>query len=553
MIEVIKIILILMVFASGCNFRETNEKAQNKGVTAAIRRLPVFPIGDAITDSSIDEFLRQNKTYRPYSELLHNFYGKRHFSYVWLNQYGLTPRVDMLVNMNRENFKSQELSSDSLFHLYHHILLDSAEHRTTNRLRALELKITSEFFAFADEEWSGNNEKLLQQSEWFIPKKTLDYEAILDTLLENHSKPFNVPVYRQYELLKSYLRQYRKIELDGGWPLVTLDANILKSGDTTPVVRMIKKRLSVTGDYTAADSSDIFNAELTEGIKNFQRRCGIPEDGKIDQKVVDEMNIPVHQKIEQMIINIERCKWVPVALEGDYLIVNLPEFRMHAYEGNQYLWNMNVVIGKATDKTVIFTGNLKYIVLNPYWNVPESIFTKEILPKLKKDPGYLESQQMEIITNQTPDVPIDPFSVNWDQPESKFHAYIIRQKPGPHNALGRIKFLFPNEYNIYLHDTPSKSLFERTARSFSHGCIRVADPEKLALFLLAGEKEWNPASLDKAMAPGKEKYIVLKKPVPVFIVYFTAWVDRHGKLNFRNDIYNHDAVMSSLLLNEPDM
>ncbi|MEO6001067.1 MAG: L,D-transpeptidase family protein [Chitinophagaceae bacterium] len=221
---------------------------------------------------------------------------------------------------------------------------------------------------------------------------------------------------------------------------------------------------------------------------------------------------------------MERSRWIPDEMKGEYLAVNIPEFRLHAYSSDSLLWSMNVVVGRAINKTVIFSGNLKYVVFSPYWNVPLSILKKEILPGIRKNKNYLESHHME------------------------WNGNSVRQKPGPWNSLGQVKFLFPNSFSIYLHDTPSKSLFEDDKRDFSHGCIRVADPKKLALFLLKKDSSWNETNVTNAMNSGKEKYVTLKQSIPVFIAYFTVWVDHQGKLNFRDDIYGRDKALAEMVV-----
>jgi L,D-transpeptidase YcbB len=267
--------------------------------------------------------------------------------------------------------------------------------------------------------------------------------------------------------------------------------------------------------------------------------------------VLKEMNTPIEQRLVQIIINMERCRWVPFELKGDYFMINIPEFKLHAYQGNKSLWEMNVVVGKATNKTVIFNGNLQYIVLNPYWVVTSNIFIKEFVPKLRKNAGYLKSQDMELAKATAPELLIDPATVNWNLSESHYHNFVARQKPGINNALGKVKFIFPNQYSIYLHDTPAKALFSESSRSFSHGCIRVEKPEALAKYLLRDDPNWTDSALQRAWEKKTEQYVPLKKKVPVIIAYFTAWVDENGNVNFRNDIYGHDAKMSKLLIEKP--
>jgi murein L,D-transpeptidase YcbB/YkuD len=213
-----------------------------------------------------------------------------------------------------------------------------------------------------------------------------------------------------------------------------------------------------------------------------------------------------------------------VQLQGDLILVNIPAFTLHVREGEKDVFDMDVVVGKGGHDTRIFTGNLNQVVFSPYWNVPKSIVQKEILPALEKNPHYLEKENMEIIGEED------------GLPE-------IRQKPGEKNALGKVKFLFPNSYNIYFHDTPSKSLFAKSKRAFSHGCIRLSDPERMAKYLLRNQPEWSDAKIEEAMNSDKEKFVKVKKPVPVLITYYTAWVDENGELNFREDIYDHDREL----------
>jgi murein L,D-transpeptidase YcbB/YkuD len=220
---------------------------------------------------------------------------------------------------------------------------------------------------------------------------------------------------------------------------------------------------------------------------------------------------------------MERMRWVPAQPTGDFILVNIPQYRLTVYENGKPSFGMNIVAGTTQNKTVIFTGNLQHVVFSPYWNVPPGILKNETLPAIRRDPSYLSRHHMEM------------------------HNGGVRQKPGPWNSLGKVKFLFPNQYNIYLHDTPSKSLFDEQKRSFSHGCIRVADPPKLAASVLRNDKSWTKERIQKAMNAGKEQFVTVKETLPVYIAYFTAWVDDTGLLNFREDVYGHDKKMAAHL------
>jgi murein L,D-transpeptidase YcbB/YkuD len=286
--------------------------------------------------------------------------------------------------------------------------------------------------------------------------------------------------------------------------------------------------LRVTGDYRVEDTTGIFNPELTEAVKQYQRRMGLTDDGVVGKSVVRELNVPIRKRIEQLLINMERMRWMPNIPEGNGILVNIPQYELHVMEEGEIVFQMDIVVGKTGSETVIFADELQYVVFSPYWNVPRSIVRSEIYPAMQKNPNYLAEKNMEQIgfSNGLP---------------------IVRQKPGNNNSLGRVKFIFPNSYNIYLHDTPSKSLFGAERRAFSHGCIRVSQPAKLAEYLLRNQKDWPSDKISQAMRVNTEKWVSLEKPLPVFISYFTAWVDQGGLLHFREDIYGHDQKMAERL------
>src|SRR5258705_5775382 len=279
------------------------------------------------------------------------------------------------------------------------------------------------------------------------------------------------------------------------------------------------------------DSSQVFTDSLEIGVKNFQSRHGYNETGIISDSLVKDMNVPATTRLEQILMNMERMRWVASEPKGNLIVVNIPEFVMHVYEGKQKAFDIDVVVGKEGHNTMMFNGDLNQVVFCPYWNVPPSIVKNEILPDMEKNPGYLQKENMKI-TGKEGGLPV------------------IRQRPGGKNALGRVKFLFPNSFNIYLHDTPAKSLFEKDKRAYSHGCIRLKEPEKFANYVLRNQSEWTPEKISEAMNSGDEKYVKVKDPIPVVITYYTAWVDDNGRLNFREDIYGHDERLTEKMFIE---
>jgi murein L,D-transpeptidase YcbB/YkuD len=245
-----------------------------------------------------------------------------------------------------------------------------------------------------------------------------------------------------------------------------------------------------------------------------------------------QLNVSPSQRIQQILINLERLRWMPEMNDSASIIVNIPEYKMYVYDGGQLQLDMDVVVGAAATGTVIFTGNLKYIVFSPYWNIPSSIIKKEILPAMRRNRNYLSSRHMEV------------YGKNGDVPA-------IRQLPGPDNALGRVKFLFPNNFDIYFHDTNNPNAFNASNRNISHGCIRLSKPKELAMYLLRDDSSYTSEKVDSLMDLDKEKWVTLKNTVPVMISYYTAFVDGNGKLNFRNDIYGHDSAMAVKLFVRP--
>jgi murein L,D-transpeptidase YcbB/YkuD len=308
---------------------------------------------------------------------------------------------------------------------------------------------------------------------------------------------------------------------------VKADRKKYEKGDTGLAVAEIRKKLFLAGELAADNGGRVFDDEMVEAVRKYQRRYGMKEDGIAGPALLREMNTPLSTRIQQIVVNMERARWVGADPVGEHLVVNIPQFQLMVYDDRDSLaWSCKVVVGKEANKTAIFQGDLKYVVFSPYWNVPSSILNKEILPAIRRNPNYLSAHNME------------------------WNGKGVRQKPGGSNALGRVKFLFPNSFSMYLHDTPSKSLFNEDKRAFSHGCIRVSEPRKLALHLLRNDPAWTEEKVDAAMQADREQYVTLKKPLPVTIAYFTAWVDAQGRINFRDDVYKKDARLMDMIFSK---
>jgi murein L,D-transpeptidase YcbB/YkuD len=469
----------------------------------------------------IDSFAQ----FKVFAKDLYSFYSNRQFAYAWFDDNGLIEPAHNLysriVNITEDGISAKLPYKNAFGELM--------ETQNGNLPQTkLECMLTCQYLEYASVVWQGLNEKQTKSIDWFLPRKKLSTSQLLDSLASNTILQ-NEPVYRQYHLLKDYLKKYRDIQAAGNLPTIKTDKKKLQPGDSGVVITNIREWLYQTGDLPSNNKSNVFDTELTNAVKTFQQRNGLTADGVIGPGVIAEMNIPIAKKIDIIMLNMERSRWVPSSLQANYLLVNIPEYKLHIIENDNPVFSMNVVVGKSQHKTVIFNGDLKHVVFSPYWNVPPGILKNEVLPGIRRNKNYLASHNME------------------------WNGGNVRQKPGPNNSLGLVKFLFPNSHAIYLHDSPAKSLFNETNRAFSHGCIRVAEPKKLALYLLRNETGWNDATVTAAMNKGQEQFVNLKQTVPVFIAYFTAWVDRQGKLNFRKDVYGRDGRLAKLVLDKPSL
>lgn len=457
--------------------------------------------------------------------LFRDFYSQRNFQYAWFDSTGMAEQALNFWNL-QENFLAYSGDS-SIYNPFLQSWIDSVRNYGPNIIpdslrQKIEWSLSGQFFRYAAKAYSGNRQLDARNLDWFIPRRKVNITSMLDSLVKDKGKSITSyePINPQYNLLREQLQRYDAIRQQGGWQNLAPKQKKYVEGDSLADIRQIRHRLFMTGDLKKDDSSAVFDAELTAAVKNFQRRYGIKEDGVIGGGTLAEMNRPVDFRIRQILVNMERVRWVPAQPAGDYLFVNIPAFKLYVYEAGKLVDKINVVVGTSQNSTVIFTGKLKHVVFSPYWNVPPGILNKEVLPGIKRNPNYLASHNME-----------------WNGGQ-------VRQKPGPKNSLGLVKFLFPNSYNIYLHDTPSKSLFNEDKRAFSHGCIRVSEPKKLAQWILRNESSWTENAIDNAMNAGKEKFVTVKQDIQVFIGYFTAFVDSEGNMNFRDDIYGHDKKMA---------
>lgn len=477
------------------------------------------------------------------------FYRERKFKLGWFKNNEIVPQAQqMLAIINKadqegldpNDYKIKDFSK--LFEELDKSKKDSV--RFTALQKEIDVALTGTYFVWASDYYRGvvipkENDEI----EWDVKRNKIKLHKALMTVLNERKSKYSYanfsPLHPEYSGLKAALASYRKIQTSGGWPKVTPNPK-LQRGQKSEIVPLLRKRLGL-----AAGTDSLYNDEVFNAVKRFQADQGLNPDGNLGAETIKLMNIPVEQRIKQIILNMERWRWIPKSFEPDYLMVNIPEYKLYVFEKGQMKMSMNVIVGKTMNSTPIFSDKMEYVVLSPYWNVPVSIIQKELAPKLS-NPGYLDQLNMEVVTAQGN--PVDPSSIDWASVNESNWKYILRKKPGPKNDLGDVKFIFPNTNDIYLHDTPHDELFSQEKRGFSHGCVRVEKPIDLAVYLLRNSG-WDRSQIMSTISERKEKYIKLKQVLPVYLVYFTAWADDEGHMHFRDDIYSHDQTLAKQFFN----
>ena len=515
--------------------KQGSENSKNQKKNISKRDLSINAsnsYSDLFFDSTaMEQFIQKKKIADSTADRIRSFYNTRNYQYAWFSSDGLTEQARAFWNLHDyiTTYDPDSSLKDKTLQKKMDNLTAEEQLSVPAKDRSFlntELTLTQHFIQYILHNYEKGFVKR-KEMERFIPRKKEDALQLADSVLNKKHKDdkYFEDVNPAYSALKDQLDKYFDLAKKGGWPQISIMKKRLKKGMSAPEIVTIKRRLQITGDLKGNDSTSIFDDTLVTAIKNFQGRHGYTATGVISDSLIKEMNVPVLKRIQQVIMNMERMRWMATRQDGNLIVVNIPEFVLHVYEGNKNVFDMDVVVGKEGHNTMMFNGDLNQVVFCPNWNVPQSIVQKEILPAMEKDKNYLEKENMEI-TGEEDGMPV------------------IRQLPGGKNALGKVKFLFPNSFNIYFHDTPAKSLFEKDKRAYSHGCIRLKEPEKMANYVLRDQPEWTPEKIEEAMNAGKEKFVRVKDPIPVLITYYTAWVDENGQLNFREDIYGHDSELA---------
>jgi murein L,D-transpeptidase YcbB/YkuD len=495
------------------------------------------------------------------ASVIPRFYERRNYNPAWSDKKGLTPQVKTLVDSihkaHLEGLRTEDYHHDVIEALIGEIESHGAKKENINpsKLAEIDILLTDVFLMYSSHLLSGRVNPETIHTEWIPFIRTADLSTMLEEALEKNQIEEKLkdllPPHPGYARLKQALEDYREIANKGGWSYIPSGSSIHKN-ERDRRVPAIRKRLIVLGDFDAHASkdTDIFDSFLYEAVLRFQRRHGLEVDGIVGPRTLAALNTSPTKRVRQIELNLERWRWLPHDFGTRYLLINIASYQLYAVDNGKQVLDMRVVVGKPYRRTPVFSSKIKHMIVNPYWYVPRKLAVKDILPKARRNPGYLTANKIRVYQSSKS---VSPYAVNWSTVSNNYFPYRFRQDPGPKNALGRIKFIFPNKFSVYLHDTPSQSLFSRYRRTFSSGCIRVQRPLELAEYLLKNDPAWNINKIQLLIRNNKHRLIKQPDDVFVHLVYWTAWVDDKGNINFRDDVYDRDTPLDKALKEKPPL
>ena len=476
------------------------------------------------------------------------FYAERSQMLAWSNSNGPTAhgtkaletlRLAEEHGLQRAHYHEPEVTT------MHGTLVTPAPNATgrAQQLADFDVRLTASLLLLGRHVGSGRLNPSTVDTRWNARRQPPDYVAALRHASDTGGGGFLDavrPTHPEYKALQEGLASLRH-QSAAGWPKIARAS--VKVGVWNPMVVTLRQRLAASGylPATAATDSAQFDADVETAVKAFQEHHGLRATGSLDPATLNALNVPLDVRLAQVAMNLERWRWLPDDLGARHFLVNIPYFHLTAREEGKSVLDIRVVVGKRGNETPTFSDEMTHVVLSPYWNIPDTIALEETAPAIARDPDYLARNNMEVVA--AGGRVVDASSLPWGD-ESALRGYSFRQRPGANNALGYVKFMFPNEHNVYIHDTPADALFSRIGRAFSHGCVRVEEPEVLAQYVLRDQAKWTPEAIQTAMRAGQEQHVKLPQPIPVHIVYFTSWVDDQGGLHFEHDVYGYDVKQS---------
>jgi L,D-transpeptidase YcbB len=503
-------------------------------------------------------------------KLVRQIYEDRQYRPLWVGVRPVPQRTKELIanlcDAEREGLRPADYRLGELRRTLER-LRPSLDKERPEAFAVLDLELTRRFLDYGADLLAGRLDPKAVASEWYIRARRSSIEGTLrGAMLAEEFQGMVAPLRPQlpgYAELVKALAGYREILADGGWPKVP-GGRRLRGGDRGARVAVLRRRLRITGDLRGpAGSKPVYNRAVARAVARFQARHGIPVDGMVGAATLAALNVPVWVRIRQIQLSLERFRWLPAEFGGRYIYVNIPDYKLYAYDAGKPVLTMRVVVGDDyQNATPVFADSMTFVVFRPYWYVPHRILVREILPKVRKKRSYLVAHHFEVVDAKRESRVLNSRRINWSRVD--FRKVRVRQRAGsPTNPLGLVKFMFPNQFAVYLHDTPTPKLFNRPNRTLSHGCVWVEKPVELADYVLAGQDDWNEKKIREAMVTAHSastggrvdgNTVTLDQPLPVYIVYFTAFV-RDGTLNFRRDPYGKDreaiARLGKLSPSEP--
>lgn len=482
--------------------------------------------------------------------MLQLFYAENRYAPAWNRGGGFSPNVgvllDILEHAGDEGLDPGIYPVDEIW-----AALDSTDIRNPRQLAERDIMISYLFLTYAGHLSRGRLDAAELRQNWFIGDPNPDLARVLEAALGprgvRRALEDTAPAYPGYRKLRAALARYRGIAASGGWPRPGGRFKVAL-GDSSAHVREVRAHLAGTGDLpdtVSRANPAVFDEGLDAAVRRFQARHGLMVDGVVGPRTLTEMGVTAEERVRTILANLERWRWLPDTLSTRYVMVNLPQFELHVVEQGDTVMTMRVVVGTDVNATPSFQNKIQYIETSPQWNVPKKIAAEEVVLKAMEDPEYLARQNFTVFDSTGAEV--DPESVVWKPVSPDSLAYRFRQEPGPLNPLGSIKFMFPNRFSIYLHDTSNPGLFKRSERDFSHGCVRIEKPVEFAEYVLRGDDRWSRKEIEAAMKSDKTRRIDLPEPIPIYLLYWTAFVDGEGRTNFRRDLYGHDEVLETAL------
>lgn len=519
--RIFSLILLTTLVISGCTSKEEREQARIEAMQSQL---------------ASDQWV--------FSEALQTVYKNRAYAPLWVEQDELNDSgqalLRTLADAHEHGLDPTDYSLDAIRNQ-----IEKLDSNKPDIQADTELRLSSAYLAYAEDMLTGRFPPKLDK-KWHYPVPSMDAAAQLTQAADSDDIAKTLaglaPTLKDYQVLVEARKKLVTIMNRGGWSPIQL-TETLEPGQTHSDVSELRKRLQQEGYYDGDDKSQTYDQALQSAVKSFQRAHGLNDDGRLGAKTRKWLNVSAIEKLRSIDINLERMRSLPRDLGERYVWVNLTNYRVKGVIDGQTDIDMRVVIGKQQldMQTPAFADVIQYVEINPYWNIPESITIGEMAPAMLADPNYLASKNIKVLDGWGDNADeIDPSEINWNAVANGEVTFRLRQEPGNGNALGRMKIMFPNDYNIYLHDTPAGALFSRDDRTFSHGCIRLHKPKDMTLWVLS-DHQWGMSDLQDVLDSMENTRINLKKPIPVYIVYLTAWADDQGNIQYRDDFYNRDA------------